>query len=222
LLAAYFAHELRARVQKKRTIAVLATAVVAVLLLGQGVVYSVHDDLVLARADTRNLTRAWMVGHVPWDTRIVLEPVVLGSWLRESGHATGAPRWVKYPALKSVIAANGALAPQSSHTVALEDYETTLSPALIGWYERLGYCWVVSGSTESGRALASPHAAPLAIAYYRALAAHAHVVYRVSPYAPGSSAPSFNFDWTFDYYPLAYRRPGPEMTVYRLRGGRCA
>jgi hypothetical protein len=32
----------------------------------------------------------------------------------------------------------------------------------------------------------------------------------------------FNFDWTFDYYPLAYTRPGPEMTIYRLQGGQCA
>jgi 4-amino-4-deoxy-L-arabinose transferase-like glycosyltransferase len=222
LLAAYFVRVLVARVGQKRVITVIATALMVVLLLGQGVVYSVHDDLVLARADTRNLTRAWMVGHVPSGARIVLEPVVLGSWLREAGHATGAARWVKYPALKSVIAPNGPLAPQGSHTVALEDYEATLSPVLIGWYERLGYCWVVTGSTESGRALANPRAAPLAVAYYRALAAQAEVAFHVSPYAPGSSAPAFNFDWTFDSYPLAYRRPGPEMTVYRLRGGRCA
>jgi hypothetical protein len=33
---------------------------------------------------------------------------------------------------------------------------------------------------------------------------------------------AFNFDWSFDYAPLAYARPGPEMTIYRLRGGRCA
>jgi hypothetical protein len=32
---------------------------------------------------------------------------------------------------------------------------------------------------------------------------------------------AFDFDWSFDYYPLAYHRPGPEMVVYRLHGGRC-
>ena len=218
LLAAYFVSELVARVHQRRAITVFAAALVVVCLLAQGILYSVHDDLVLARADTRNLTRAWMVAHVPRGARIVLEPVVLGSWLREGG---GVDRWAKYPALKSVIAPNGTLAPQSSRTVALEDYETTLSPALIGWYERLGYCWIVSGSTESGRALADPHAAPLAVAYYRALAAQAQIVYHVSPYSPGSTPPAFNFDWTFDYYPLAYRRPGPEMTVYKLRSRAC-
>jgi 4-amino-4-deoxy-L-arabinose transferase-like glycosyltransferase len=219
LLAAYFAHVL---VPRRRTvIGVLASVAVAVVLLAQGLVYSVHNDLVLARTDTRNSTRTWMVAHVPRGARIVLEPVVLGSWIQEAG-GSDAKRWVKYPALQSVIAPDGKLAPQTSHSVALEDYETTLSPALIDWYERLGYCWVVGGSTESGRAFADPRAAPLAVAYYRALAALAQVVYRVSPYSPGATPPRFNFDWTFDYYPLSYRRPGPEMTVYRLRSGRCA
>ena len=32
----------------------------------------------------------------------------------------------------------------------------------------------------------------------------------------------FNFDWTFNYFPLAYNRPGPVITVYRLHGGKCA
>ncbi|HTC72518.1 MAG TPA: hypothetical protein VK655_06485 [Solirubrobacteraceae bacterium] len=54
------------------------------------------------------------------------------------------------------------------------------------------------------------------------------VVYRASPYthgrvngAGGREPVPFNFDWSFDYYPLAYSRPGPLMTVYRLHGGRC-
>jgi hypothetical protein len=204
-----------------RAFGVLAGVALVLLLLAQGLIYSIHNDLVLARADTRNLTRAWMVAHVPRGARIVLEPVVLDSWLEEGG-GSSTKRWLKYPALQSVIAPDGALAPQLTHAVALEDYETTLSPSLIGWYERLGYCWVIVGSTESGRALADPSAAPLAFAYYRALAAQAEVSYHVSPYAPDATAPQFNFDWTFDYYPLSYRRPGPEMTVYRLRNGRCA
>jgi hypothetical protein len=199
----------------------LVGALAAFVLLAQGVLYSVHDDAVLARADTRNLTRAWLVAHVPRGERIVLEPVVLGSWIEEGG-SPAAARWVKYPALTSVIAPNGHLALADSHPVALEDYETTLSPDLIGWYERQGYCWVVSGSTESDRALVDPRAAPLAVAYYRSLSARASVAYRVSPYAPSAGRARFNFDWAFDYYPLSYRRPGPEMTVYRLHEGRCA
>ncbi len=205
-----------------RVVLVSASLLAVVLLLGQGLLYSAHNDIVLSRADTRNATRAWMVAHVPRGTPIVVEPVVLDSWIEEGAGVSRSDRWLKYPALQSVIAPDGSLAPQSIHTVALEDYETTLSPALIGWYERLGYCWVVSGSTESGRALADPGAAPFASAYYHALGSQAEVAYRASPYSPGSRPPSFSFDWSFDYYPLSYQRPGPEMTVYRLRGGRCA
>jgi 4-amino-4-deoxy-L-arabinose transferase-like glycosyltransferase len=221
VLAAFFAvFAIRAAAAHARVPAVLVGVGVSVLLLAQGVLYSVHGDVVLARADTRNLTREWMVAHIPSGARIVLEPVVLGQWLAS---IPGSSRrlWRKYPTLESQVAPDGRLAPQDIHKVALEDYETTLSPALIGWYERQGYCWVISGSTESGRALVDPRAAPLAAAYYRALGAKAKVLYRVSPYSSGSAKPAFNFDWSFDYYPLAYRSPGPEMTVYRLTDGRC-
>ena len=98
----------------------------------------------------------------------------------------------------------------------------TLSPALIDFYEREGYCWVISGSTESGRAYADPQVVPRAIAYYRELARRGEVVYRSSPYTSGQGPVKFGFDWSFDYYPLAYERPGPYMTIYRLHGGRCA
>ena len=37
----------------------------------------------------------------------------------------------------------------------------------------------------------------------------------------GAGPVDFNFDWSFDFYPLAYHRPGPTMTIYRLHGGRC-
>jgi hypothetical protein len=106
--------------------------------------------------------------------------------------------------------------------VATENYVRTLSPALVADYEQHGYCWVVSGSTQSGRAFADPRAVPLAIAYYRTLEERGEVVFRSSPYGRGEGPVPFGFDWSFDYYPLAYERPGPSITVYRLRGGRCA
>jgi 4-amino-4-deoxy-L-arabinose transferase-like glycosyltransferase len=215
LLAAFFAlqvtHAVARRAPRLRTVAV---AVAAVALCGQGFSYSVHSGLVLARADTRSLTRAWMVTHIPAGAAIVVEPVAPDAW---------GERWNKYPSLLSRISAAGALEPEPGGTslVGIEDYERTLAPALIGYYQKHGYCWVVSGSTESGRAFADPAAVPLAIAYYRALARAGEVVYRASPYARGHRPVAFDFDWSFDYYPLAYDRPGPEMTVYRLHGGRC-
>jgi hypothetical protein len=225
LLAAYFAVSLIARAAaalaarrataSRRVPIAFATLLMAVLL-AQGLSYSAHSGKVLARADTRNLTRAWMVAHIPAGTPIVVEPVAPDAW---------GKRWRKYPSTLSRISASGGLEPSVTREVGIEDYERTLSPALIGYYERHSYCWVVSGSTQSGRAYADPKAVPHAIAYYAALAGQGEVAYRVSPYSQGwggrGSVP-FDFDWSFDYYPLAYDRPGPEMTVYRLHGERCA
>jgi len=227
LLAASFALEVAGwagrRAARLRGAPAAFTALAVIALVTQGLVYSIHSGLVLSRVDTRNLTRAWIVGHIPAGARIVVEPVVPNAWLNETGGLTPTHgRWVKYPTLR--VALNPATgAPEPTHrTVQLEDYESTLSPALIGYYEREGYCWVVSGYTQAGRAFADPQVVPHAIAYYRELARQGEVVYHVSPYNSGTGHVAFNFDWTFDYYPLAFQRPGPEMTVYRLHGGRCA
>ena len=92
---------------------------------------------------------------------------------------------------------------------------------LYGSYARGGFCWVVTGSTQYGRALAEPEEVPQAIAYYEELERRSTLAYEASPYARGEGPVEFNFDWTFDYYPLAYYRPGPMMSVYRLNGGTC-
>ena len=184
-----------------------------------------HSGLVLSRADTRNITRAWMLAHIPAGARIVVEPVAPDEWAREvrAGSATSANpyRWIKYPSLLPRIDARGHLTREAPALVSIEDYERTLAPALIGYYEAHGYCWVISGSTQAGRAFADPREVPRAIAYYRALSAQAQVVFRASPYRREQRPVAFGFDWSFDSYPLAYHRPGPQMTVYRLRGGRC-
>jgi 4-amino-4-deoxy-L-arabinose transferase-like glycosyltransferase len=222
LLAAFFALQLAGAIARRlgpligdrrvrgTRIALIAVTVFALMI--QGAVYSVHSDLVLSRADTRSLTRAWMVAHIPAHTPIVVEPVSPASW---------GTRWNKYASFVSRISPGGELAPKPTRVVGIEEYVRTLSPALIGYYRLHGYCWVVSGSTQADRALADPKAVPLAVAYYRALARQGVVVHRDSPYGPGQGPVAFGFDWSFDYYPLAYHRPGPEMTVYRLHGGRC-
>jgi hypothetical protein len=212
---------------RARPLALLAGAVVVAALLAQGLFASVHSGLVLSRADTRTLTRNWMVANVPRGAKVVVEPVSPDQWAREGrGSTAGCAgthyRWCKWPSLYTFIDKNGAIDVAHRHEVGIENYVRTLSPALISLYERRGFCWVVTGSTEAGRAQADPRAVPLALAYYRALAAQGEVVRRFSPYASGRGPVAFNFDWSFDYYPRAYSRPGPLMTVYRLHGGRCA
>ena len=201
-------------------------ALLVVGVLAQGLVYSIHSGLVLSRPDTRNLTRSWMVAHIPAGAKIVAEPVEPEEWAREIRPGTSTAqnplRWQLYPALYERIRPNDTIAPSYIREVGLENYETTLYPALIDFYEREGYCWVITGSTEYGRAFADPKAVPQAVAYYRKLARDGELVFRSSPYVKGQSAVAFSFDWSFDYYPLAYERPGPVMKIYRLRGGRCA
>jgi hypothetical protein len=234
LLAAFFALTLaRAGAQwltvrrpRRAPNPALALGLLAALALcGQGLLYSIHSGIVLSRADTRNLARSWMVAHVPAGAKVVVEPIVPDEWVQDVGHPTltvaDGDRWVKYLSLLSRIGPRGELLAGEGHAVSLENYELTLAPSLIGYYEHEGYCWVVSGSQERGRAFADPARAPYAVAYYRALARAGEVVYHVSPYRAGARPVSFNFDWSFDYYPLAYVRPGPEVTIYRLRGGRC-
>ncbi len=53
--------------------------------------------------------------------------------------------------------------------------------------------------------------------YYDELRKRADVVYRISPYGRDSERVPFSFDYSFNYYPLTYERPGPEIVVYRLR-----
>jgi hypothetical protein len=202
-------------------LAVLGT----VLLLGQGIVYSLHSAMTLSRADTRNTTRQWLVDHVPANTRIVVEPVVPDAWASDIGRpnhgtANGA-RWSKFPTSRSNIADDGSVIPGPGRIVNIEDYERTLYPKLIDKYVAKGYCWVVVGSTQRGRAEAQPEIVPQAIAYYRDLERRSTLAFAASPYRKGAKPVKFNFDWTFDFYPLAYERPGPMMQIYRLKGGKC-
>ena len=208
LLAGYGALRLGQLILARRPGWIGRAAVAAGLLavLTQGAVYSVHNNLVVARADTRGLTRDWMIGHIPAGSRIVLEPVVPKDWVRPIGsleRPDSSPWQVRF------------------RLQGPEYYERYLKPALIDQYVARGACWVITGSTESGRAQAQPDLVPHAVAYYHELARRGHVAFRSSPYDAGAQPVKFNFDWAFDYYPLAYHRPGPEMTVYRLSGGRC-
>jgi Dolichyl-phosphate-mannose-protein mannosyltransferase len=227
LLAAYCVLWLADRAAMRRPVLGPALGLLAaVALCAQGVITSVHEGLVLSRPDTRNLARAWLSAHVPVRARVVVEPVVPDSWAADIGHPSpltgNGYRWIKFPTSRTNIAGDGSFALGAGPIVNIEDYERTLFPGLVDEYERLGYCYVVSGSTQRGRAEVEPRVVPRALAYYRELERRSSVVFEASPYGAGARPPRFNFDWSFDYYPLAYRRPGPVMTIYRLKGGRCA
>ena len=226
LLAAYAIVRLTRLAGRRAPALAPALAVLgAVVLLGQGVVYSLHSAMTLSHADTRNSARQWLVDHVAPSTKIVVEPVVPDAWASDIGRlnpatANGA-RWSKFPTSRSNIAEDGSVIPGPGRIVNIEDYERTLYPGLIDKYVEKGYCWVVVGSTQRGRAEAQPDIVPRAIAYYRELERRSTLAFEASPYRRGAKPVRFNFDWTFDFYPLAYERPGPVMQIFRLNGGKC-
>ncbi|MGH3100391.1 MAG: hypothetical protein ACRDPU_05345, partial [Thermoleophilia bacterium] len=183
--------------------------VAGVLLCAQGLVFSVHNDVVLAHDDTRALARAWMVENIPEGDRVVIEPIAPDQWAMDVGRpsvATGTGnRWIKWPTSRF-----------RARSVKLEDFERTLRTSLLDRYARAGYCYVVTGSTQYGRALTEPGEVPQAIRYYDELRRRADVVYRVSPRGE-EPVRGFSFDFSFNSYPLGYERPGPEIVIYRLR-----
>ena len=202
-------------------------AAAVVVLCGQGFVYSLHSGLVTSRKDTRNIAREWMVLNVPAGTKIVVEPVVPDQWAQDIGNpspiTSNGNRWNKYPISRSQIdPKTGQPVTGDGVIVNIEDFERVLRPELVDVFEQQAYCWVVVGSTQRGRAEAEPDEVPNALRYYAELERRSKVAYSVSPYGKGEGPVAFNFDWTFNYYPLAYNRPGPEMTIYRLQDGRCA
>ena len=183
-------------------------------LCAQGLVFSIHNDLILSRPDTRALARAWMVANIPEGTKVVIEPIAPDQWAMDVGRPSRLTRtghrWEKWRTSNF-----------RGHRVKLEDYERTLSPPMLDRYARAGYCIVLSGSTQAGRALREPDAASKAVAYYRALARRSDVLYRVSPMRGGRPVGAFSFDFSFNSYPLGYTRPGPEIVIRRLKGGEC-
>ncbi len=228
LLAAYGAVEFARWVTRTRQIPPLvAGGVTVILMLAQSVTSVVHNDAVLSRPDTRNLTRAWMVDHVPAGAKVVIEPVVSDDWATDIGRSLSATstgeRWQRFATwLTDVDNQGNHLAPGQRRYVVVDQYERTLRPELLSEYESSGYCWVVIGSLQAGRSFAQPKLAPAALAYYAALANEGRLVYHVTPFTSGHHSVPFSFDWSIDYYPRQYSRPGPEMSVYRLIGGKCS
>jgi hypothetical protein len=158
-----------------------------ILVCAQGIVYSVHNDAVLARADTRMLVRDWLVDNVPEGAKMVVEPVFPDQWVTDPGRPSAftgnGSRWIKWATSRSTVNNDGTVRKGRGRIVKLEDYERTTRPELVDAYERGGFCWVVTGSTQYGRAYAEPQAVPNALRYYDELRRRADVVFRVSPYA---------------------------------------
>jgi hypothetical protein len=175
------------------------------------------------------VARQWMVQNIPAGRKIVVEPIAPDQWAMDVGHplfesqgGTGSGnRWNKWRTSRSCFFNGKSIEAGKCPVVKIEDYERTTRPELIGNYERGEFCWVVTGSTQFGRAYADPREVPNAIRYYDELKRRGEVVFRSSPYGKDSETVPFSFDYSFNYYPLTYERPGPEIVIYRLHAGDC-
>ena len=225
LLAAWGAVALADRVTSRPGPRSAVAGALGIALCAQGLIFSVHNGTVLAAADTRSLVRDWMRVNVPEGSKVVVEPVFPDQWATDPGNPSeltgNGARWVKWPTSRSQVNNDGTLRRGRGRLVELEDYERTTRPRLVRAYVRSGYCWVVTGSTQYGRAYAEPDVVPNALRYYDELRRRGEVVFRASPYDDGAGSVPFSFDFSFNYHPLAYERPGPEIVVHRLRGAAC-
>jgi len=202
--------------------AAVVTGIIAVIACAQGLVYAVHNDIVLTREDTRTTTREWMVANIPPGTRVLVEPLVPQEWHVDGGRpaSSGAKRrWARFVRTNDDIEELAKRHPRSRTNADFANYVSTLFPGLFDFYRSRSVCWIVSGSGQSGRAFNNPERVPQAIRYYRRLEREATLRFKVSPFGAPSDGPEqpFQYDHTFNYYPLDYERPGPVMRVYRLR-----
>jgi hypothetical protein len=160
-----------------------------VLVCLPGLIASVHLDRLLSRTDTRLEARRALLAATPPGSRVVIEPTL------PSRLTTG----VRGAKAFSVLARGFDVEPQAA------DVDT---------YRSLGACFVVSQNTYRERMEARNRAG--ADAYYARLRAESDRVRTFSPWARGRTVP-LHFDWSFDYYPDAYVRPGTEVTLYHLK-----
>jgi 4-amino-4-deoxy-L-arabinose transferase-like glycosyltransferase len=193
-------------------------ALVAGVTLITAAIPTVRNAIVLGREDTRTETREWLVAHVPAGTKVVFEPVAPFEWygVTPGGGTKADPRrqWARFNRNDAIIEELARSYRGARRPANFQNYERTLTPALIDIYRREGYCWIVTGSTQYGRAQAEPRRAPEALRYYRALRGQADEVFRTTP---AEDLPRYQVDRSFNYVDAAYDRPGPEMIVYRLR-----
>jgi hypothetical protein len=163
-----------------------------------------------------------MVDHIPAGTLIAVEPLVPKEWyadgarLPDPGSQRGY-RWRRYVRTGDDVDALARRFPGARRPADFANYGYTLFPGMLDFLRRRGVCWIVSGSSQSGRVFNNPDRAPAAVRYYRALARRADLRYRVAPFGGPDAEHDFQYDLSTTSAPWRFHRPGPTMRVYRLR-----
>jgi hypothetical protein len=210
----WLAGRLRRRVEGRRwawALPGVLAALVTGLILIQPVAADWRTSQILGRADTRQLARDWLVSHFPQSLRIVIEPAVQTDYfLKPPGQRDGGRQFVQ-GFVRDLRRQQKIDAPLGADTT----YAATLDPKNIDAYRSAGFCLVMTNSLTRGRAENAQ--VPKALAYYRRLERESDHLLHLSPFKPGHKAVPLHFDFSYDYYPTAYYRPGGIVDVYRLR-----
>jgi hypothetical protein len=195
------------------------------LVLVQGVWADVRSAVVLGREDTRLEARRYLAANYPPQLRISIEPAIpdrfyraapdgkLPSWLSrcaDNGYAyrSAGGRKVCDPLEPGQFA-------RPANKLKSSNYHFALSPQAIDDMRFYGYCTVMTISLVRDRV--QHIGSRKAKAYYRRLEQEADLVKVWSPYRKGAKPQPFDFDLSYNYYPGAFERPGPEIKLYRLR-----
>jgi hypothetical protein len=178
-------------------------ALFVLVAIAQPLAADVRSAHVLGHLDTRQLARDWLVANEPSALRVVIEPAVPARYYRRQGRGGlhGRKAFVR-----------GFAKHQAETRV---QYPSLLKPEYVDSYRRSGFCLVMTMSLIEGRAV-NAHLAR-ALAYYDRLRRDSDVVFHLSPYKADAKPPRFDFDFSYNYYPGAFERPGPEVTIYKLR-----
>jgi hypothetical protein len=209
LLAAVAIVWVARRVRGRPAVQVLVGAALLAGVLVQPLAADVRTSDVLGRKDTRQVARDYLASHYATDLRAVIEPAVPDSYYNVPNGPARKKQFVR-GFIRDIRRQAGADAPEGTNST----YANTLHPALIDDYRRTGFCLVATMSVIRGRA--ENAALPLALAYYRRLQAESTQIAYDSPYKPGRGPVPLHFDFSYNYYPTAYYRPGPEVRLYRL------
>jgi hypothetical protein len=187
----------------------VAGVALAAAVLAQPLAADLRTTRVLGREDTRQVMRDWLVAHYPTGLRVVVEPAVSDNFYDIPGTTDFRKQFIR-GFIRDIRRQAGADAPEGTNST----YATTLTPSLIDEYRRTGFCLVATMSVIRGRA--ENAALPAALAYYRRLRAQSTQILYASPYKRGRAPVPLHYDFSYDYYPTAYLRPGPEVRLYRL------
>jgi hypothetical protein len=187
----------------------LAALITAAVLI-QPVAADWRTSNVLGRMDTRQIAKRWLVRNFPDSLRIVIEPAVPDIYYRKAGKPNALRNYFVRGFVNDLRRQKAFDSPLGADTT----YASTLTPDLIDAYRGQGFCLVMTDSLIRGRAENAQ--LPQALAYYRRLERESRHIYHLSPFKPGRKPVPLHYDFSYDYYPTAYYRPGGIIDVYRL------